>query len=117
MPIYSKKSVFDPIERRKDGMRIVATRYWPRGMKTEVRDLYLPDLAPSKDLLRDFRSSEMTWREFAKRYRTEMQAQRSLIRTLHWLSESGDALTVMCTCSNQERCHRKILAGLIEQGG
>lgn len=117
MPVRHEKSAYDPIDPAADGVRIVATRFWPRGLGTAARDLYLPDLAPSEDLLRGFQAGAIDWRAFRQRYTAEMRGQRSLIRTLHWLSERGDTLTVMCTCTAPDRCHRSLLAGLIAKGG
>ena len=117
MPVRYEKSAYDPIDPATDGVRIVATRFWPRGLGAAARDLYLPDLAPSEDLLRDFQSETIAWPAFRQRYRAEMRGQRSLIRTLHWLSDRGETLTVMCACETPDRCHRSLLAGLIEKGG
>jgi uncharacterized protein YeaO (DUF488 family) len=116
MPVRFEKSTNDPVQPRKDGLRIVATRFWPRGLKREAANLYLPDLAPSERLLRAAQGGRITWREFATRYRQEMKTQKSHLRTLHWLSERGDTLTVLCTCEDPETCHRRLLASLIERG-
>ncbi len=116
MPVNFEKNAYDPIQRRKDGLRIIATRFWPRGLKKAAANLYLPDLAPSKDLLRNFQGDEITWREFSKRYRHEMKSQKSHLRTLNWLSTRGDTVTVLCTCDDPDRCHRRLLANLIERG-
>ncbi|ANK82722.1 MAG: hypothetical protein TEF_19425 [Rhizobiales bacterium NRL2] len=118
MPVRYEKNAYDPPDAKRDGVRIVATRYWPRGLKREAADLYLPDLAPSTELLHAFRDEEITWQAFAKRYREEMKGQTSHLRTLNWLSErAGRRLTVLCTCETAERCHRRLLAGLIEKAG
>ncbi len=118
MPVKFQKSAYDKAEPKTDGIRIVATRFWPRGLKKEAADLYLPDLAPSADLLKTFLAGEMPWKTFAKLYKDEMKAQKSHIRTLHYLSETaGDTLTVMCACEKPEQCHRSLLAALIEKGG
>jgi len=117
MPVGFQKNAYDPVERGKDGVRIVATRFWPRGLKRSAADLYLPDLAPCVALLRAFQGGEVSWREFAGRYRAEMKGQTSHLRTLNWLSRRGETLTVLCTCEAAERCHRRLLAALIEAAG
>ena len=116
MPVMFEKSAWDTRQSRKDGLRILATRYWPRGLTRDQVDLYLPDLAPSKELLAERQAGEIEHPEFRHRYREEMKQQKSLIRTLHWLSEGGQILTVMCNCEESTYCHRRILAGLIEKG-
>ena len=116
MPIKFEKSAFDPVQPRIDGLRIIATRYWPRGLEKAAADLYLPDLAPSSDLLYERQHEGMSHRAFRKQYRLEMKSQKSLIRLLHWMSESGRNITVMCTCELPDSCHRKILARMIDRG-
>ena len=115
MPVKFEKSAYDAIEPDVDGVRIVATRFWPRGLSKAARNLYLPDLAPSEPLMRGLQAGEIAWSEFAKRYRAEMKDQRSLIRTLGWMSGRGETLTVMCSCEKPGRCHRSLLAALIEK--
>lgn len=116
MAVRHEKSAYDPVDLKVDGVRIVATRFWPRGLGKAARDLYLPDLAPSAELLRSYLDEGIDWQTFRRRYTAEMEGQRSLIRTLHWLSEKGETLTVMCTCEKPERCHRSLLAKLIAKG-
>ena len=115
MPVHFAKNVYDAIEPDVDGLRILATRFWPRGVKKAAADLYLPDLAPSKPLLQAFKAGEIEWAEFRSRYRAEMKGQTSLLRTLAWMHRRGDALTVMCNCDPVDRCHRSILADLIKK--
>lgn len=116
MPVLFEKNVFDPIDAEQDGLRILATRFWPRGVRKAAADLYLPDLAPSKELVQAFKAGGMQWRTFASRYRAEMKGQSSLLRTLAWLSESKP-VTVMCACESPDECHRSLLADLIERAG
>lgn len=117
MPVKFQKNAYDPPEPDVDGIRIVATRFWPRGLKKAAADLYLPDLAPSEGLMRALQNDEISWRTFAKDYRAEMKSQKSHIRTLHYLSvKERDTLTVMCACEKPDSCHRSILASLIEKG-
>jgi len=113
MSVNAAKTVYDPAEPELDGLRILATRFWPRGVGRAAADLYLPDLAPSKALLAAFKSGEVGWPEFKRRYRDEMKGQKSLLRTLHWLDARGEAITVMCSCEATEQCHRYLLKELI----
>ena len=113
MPVHATKTIYDPVEPEADGLRILATRFWPRGVQRAAADLYLPDLAPSKDLLQAFKAGQVPWPEFQRRYKAEMKGQTSLLRTLRWLDARGDILTVMCSCEATEQCHRYILKGMI----
>ena len=117
MPIHADKTVYDPAEPETDGLRILATRFWPRGVKRAAADLYLPDLAPSAELLRAFKAGDIAWPAFRQRYMAEMKGQTSLLRTLHWLDARGEAVTVMCACDEAEHCHRYVLKDLIARAG
>lgn len=117
MPIHAEKTVYDPADPAADGLRILATRFWPRGVKRDAADLYLPDLAPSKDLLQAFKAGEIDWPAFRRRYVAEMKGQTSLLRTLRWLDARGEAVTVMCSCEATRECHRFVLKDLIARAG
>lgn len=100
----------------------------PRGVRKEdyarlgYYDLWLPDLAPSAELVK-FALSEpfipKRWETFVKRYRREMgepSAQR-LLGLLAALSHQTD-FSVGCYCADADRCHRAILRDLlVEHGG
>jgi uncharacterized protein YeaO (DUF488 family) len=100
-----------------DGLRCLTTRYWPRGLKRGDVDIYLPDLAPSAPLLKARLGGQVTWRQFAQRYRAEMRRQGSLLRLLAHLDAQGQRLTLLCTCRDAGQCHRTLLAGLIAKAG
>jgi uncharacterized protein YeaO (DUF488 family) len=112
MAVRTETNVFAPVD-DGDGMRLLITRYWPRGVAKKNVSLYLPDLAPSRALLHEIRDGVIAWREFAARYRTEMKGQKSLIRLLRHLDDGGERLTLLCTCDSPDRCHRYLLAELI----
>lgn len=113
MPLKTTKNVFDPAD-KGDGTRILATRFWPRGVAKGKVDLYLVDLAPSKGLLQAFQGGEIDWRTFAARYRKEMAGQRSALRLLNHMARDR-TLTLLCSCPDPDRCHRTLLAGLIDK--
>jgi uncharacterized protein YeaO (DUF488 family) len=114
MLVRFAKNAADLIEPDIDGLRIMATRFWPRGIKKGVADLCLPDLAPSKNLVQLFKAGAMPWAAFAKAYKAEMKGQTFLIRTLKHLSERGEVVTVLCACDAPDTCHRSLLANLID---
>lgn len=69
---------------KKDGMRILIDRLWPRGIKKEEGkiDLWLKDIAPSSDLRQWFNHRPEKWTEFCKRYHKELSLKQALIQTL-----------------------------------
>jgi len=113
MPILTEKNTSD-VKAPADGLRLLVTRFWPRGVAKTKVDLYLPDLAPSAKLVHAFKSDRMPWRDFAGAYRREMRAQTSLLRVLGHLQRHGETITLLCACRDAARCHRSLLKSLIE---
>lgn len=110
-----------------EGLRLGTVRRPPRGVKKEdfarldYYDLWLPDLAPSAELLA-FATAEpfddKRWDRFVREYRREMKepARERLLQLLSLLSRQTD-FSVGCYCENEERCHRSLLRGLLEERG
>ncbi len=97
-----------------DGYRVLATRYWPRGIKRESVDEYVSALAPSRGLLQSYRTGDITWKGFRERYLDEMQGeeQRTEIHRLAKLARS-QRITLLCICSELKKCHRWLLQDLV----
>ena len=109
-----------------EGLRIGTVRRPPRGVpKAELAsrdfyDVWLPNLAPSEELLKIGRAVEndKQWRSFTRKYRAEMKApdKKRLIDLLAVLSRQTD-LSVGCYCADENRCHRSILRELLAECG
>lgn len=109
-----------------EGLRIGTVRRPPRGVsKTEYAsrnyyDVWLPNLAPSEELLKAGRSAkdERAWRSFIKRYRSEMNRPENsrVLDLLAALSHQAN-LSVGCYCSEEQRCHRSVLRQLLAERG
>jgi uncharacterized protein YeaO (DUF488 family) len=109
------KCLYDPVE-QSDGDRILVTRYWPRGVSKEHLSItdWLRNLAPSKELVNDWKKQKILWEEYTLRYHEEMQAQQEAIRDLSNRAKQG---TITLLCFEQEDdpcCHRHLLKRLIE---
>ena len=107
------KNIYD-LPEPTDGSRVLATRYWPRGVPKGAADEYARALSPSEELLRSFKDGRIDWWSFRKRYLEEMQSPEAQgeIRRLARLAATRP-LTVMCVCKDATRCHRTLLAELI----
>ena len=109
-----------------EGLRIGTVRRPPRGVpKAEFAarnfyDVWLPELAPSEDLLKlgQAADDEKRWRTFARRYRAEMGApeKKHLLDFLAALSRQTH-FSVGCYCADENRCHRSILRDLLAEHG
>jgi uncharacterized protein YeaO (DUF488 family) len=49
------KSVYSPIDRKNDGLRILAMRFLGRYMRSTRYDVWMPSLAPSERILSSMR--------------------------------------------------------------
>lgn len=107
------KRIYDPVD-TGDGLRLLVTQYWPRGVARTAVDEYVRVLGPSRSLLQAFRSGEIAWREYKTRYLAEMrgEAQQAEIHRLAKLSREQN-VTVMCVCPDESHCHRSLLRELI----
>jgi uncharacterized protein YeaO (DUF488 family) len=110
-----------------EGLRIGTVRRPPRGVpKAEFAarnfyDVWLPDLAPSEELLKLGKASaedERHWGTFVKRYRAEMNQPEKirLLDLLAALSRQTD-FSVGCYCADESRCHRSVLRELLAARG
>ena len=98
----------------------------PRGVpkarfaKDDWYDLWLPDLAPSEQLVKQAlrAQSDADWRAFARRYRKEMAAPEKarLLDLLAALSRTA-SFAVGCYCDDEARCHRSVLRALFRERG
>ena len=66
------KSVYSPIDRQSDGLRILVTRFRGRGLRKTRYHVWMANLAPSEKLLRAFSCGAISWAEFSRRYRSEL---------------------------------------------
>jgi len=110
------KSVYDSAE-ETDGERILVSRYWPRSLSKERLFLteHLKDMAPSVELLRDWKKRDISWESYKKRYHQEMTAQLGKIKEL---AKRANSRTITLLCFEREKnpfCHRYLLKGLIEK--
>ena len=110
-----------------EGLRIGTVRRPPRGVpKSEYarRDYYhvwLPDLAPSADLVSGLKAHEITpaaWTRFARRYRAELRqpAARRLLDLLAALSQTAN-FSIGCYCADESLCHRSLLREVLVEAG
>jgi len=122
------KSVWSPIDPKRDGLRILATRFRGRGLQASRYGVWMPSLGPSERLLRSVLSGRIAWPKFLREYRDEMlmdgpidarsrtiknHGQKFTLRLIKELARTGD-VTVMCHCAEDEQqCHRHQLRTMI----
>ena len=107
------KSVYEPVD-PADGMRILTTQYWARGVPRSLVHDYVRKLGPTRELLHAFKRGEIDWEAYKTRYLREMQTDEAK-REIQRLAEIAktETITLMCVCKDENRCHRTLLRELI----
>ena len=109
-----------------EGLRLGTVRRPPRGVPREEfasRDYYdtwLPNLAPSADLMAEGRaaSTDKEWAAFKRKYQAEMnQPDASRVLDLLAALSHQTAFAVGCYCEDEQHCHRSVLRELLAQRG
>ena len=110
-----------------EGLRLGTVRRPPRGVRKEdyagldYFDVWMPDLAPSAELVSWALSEPFTdqrWARYVRSYRSEMRQveKQRLLKLLAALSHQTD-FSIGCYCEHADRCHRSVLRDLLlEQG-
>ena len=107
---------------RGEGLRIGTVRFLPRGVskkdyaRKNYFDVWLPSLAPSRQLLSRFLKAGMPVATFFRQYRTEMEGTepRQVIRLLAEIAKRTP-ISICCYCEDERRCHRSVLIELIRK--
>ena len=95
---------------RVQGLKIIVTRYYPRGIARVHFDEWLPVLAPSRGLLADWKRGLTTWPEYTSRFREEIRGSPEAVAALRHIVEISRTNEVYLICwEKAPPCHRFIL--------
>jgi uncharacterized protein YeaO (DUF488 family) len=106
--VYEKPS-------RKDGVRILVDRLWPRGLTKEraAVNLWLKDVAPSSELRKWFGHDPAKWKEFQVRYRRELRQKKDALALLKQKSEDR-TVTLVYGARDEQHNEALVLRKLVE---
>lgn len=110
--IRIEKSVYSPPE-KSDGKRILVMTLWPRGVSKDKVDVWMKELGTPRDLIRRYKSGNLTWKEYSASYRASLKGKDELLRDLARDSRKG-TITLLCTEKDPNTCHRSLLKEAIE---
>ena len=65
------------------------------------------ELAPTKELLKSYRSKDITWKEFEEKYKKQIKETKAILGLNK--SDFEDAC-LLCSEETAEKCHRRLLA-------
>jgi len=95
---------------------VITMRYYPRFLRKELRDEFIPELAPRKELLTDFNAAQKRLGDHngsfaAVTYEERFQLTPDGVAHLKRLADLSATKDVYlaCICAVGERCHREIL--------
>jgi len=113
---------WNDIPEADEGFKLLITRYRPRALPKaeETWDAWWKELGPSTELFDAVYGKgqpAISWDEYARRYRDEMQAPTPRGK-IAWLAQSlarGEAVTLLCSslCTDERHCHRTVLRELL----
>ena len=100
---------------RKDGLRVLVDRLWPRGLTKEraAIDLWLKEFAPSTELRKWFGHDPDKWKEFQSRYRKELRDKKELLQDLRRRS-SEHTVTLLYGARDEEHNEAIVLKKVID---
>ena len=106
--VYEKPS-------RKDGVRILVDRLWPRGLTKECAavNLWLKDVAPSSELRKWFGHDPAKWKEFQVRYRKELRQKKDALALLKQKSEDR-TVTLVYGARDEQHNEAVVLRKIVE---
>ena len=105
MPLLTK-SVKKSRE-NSDGIRICVMR-GPR--KGDDYDIWMPVIAPSRELLDDYFGEKIDWNGYCERFEKEvLQDKRNYLQLLIDMA-TKHTITILCLEDTPEKCHRRLLA-------
>ncbi|MGB9696597.1 MAG: DUF488 domain-containing protein [Ignavibacteria bacterium] len=104
--VYEKPS-------QNDGYRILVDRLWARGVTKEKAriNLWLKEIAPSKELRKWYNHDPEKWDTFKNKYREELKTKEELLKQIKKLEKKYKVLTFVFS-SKEEKLNNA--AALVE---
>ncbi len=99
-----------------DGTRVLVERLWPRGLSKERAhvDLWLKEIAPSRELRTWFGHDPAKFSEFRRRYENELASEtgRAALARLREMAEQG-TVTLVFAAHDTEHNNAVVLRDLL----
>lgn len=99
-----------------DEQKICVSRGYPHFIKRGLME-HMPILAPSRELLLDWRSDRIIWQTYEKRFRQEIASNPRAMIDLKALAIGARKrdIRLLCYENPQKNCHRFILLDMIDK--
>jgi uncharacterized protein YeaO (DUF488 family) len=113
--VVAQKRVYDEPD-PSDGVRVLVDRLWPRGLSKERAhvDIWLKDVAPSRELRVWFGHDPAKFEEFRRRFEAELAADpaRSALAELREMARARQ-VTLVFAAHDTEHCNAVVLRELL----
>jgi uncharacterized protein YeaO (DUF488 family) len=110
------KSIYEAKE-KSDGVRVLITRFYPRGIKKSHFDLWLRHASPEPALLKKYKSNQIDWKEFSRDFRKQMrnseESKKEIQELVELLGREKD-VTLLCYEKEGLNCHRYLVKAIVE---
>ncbi len=110
------KRVYEAPE-KKDGIRILVDRVWPRGVSREQACIeeWAKDVTPSTPLRKWFGHDPAKWGLFRKRYLEELKEHKDALRKLKEKASGRRTMTLVYGARDKNHTHALILKEALEK--
>lgn len=118
MPVQIKRA-YEKAD-KKDGMRILVDRIWPRGISKEKAELdeWLKEVGPSKELRKWFDHDANKYEQFKKKYKQELKEnstqQEELEKLKKWTKEHNKNLTLIFGAKEEKYNQAAVLKEILD---
>lgn len=109
------KRVYENPE-RKDGVRVLVDRLWPRGISRKRADIHewSKEIAPSRQLRKWFGHDPAKWNLFRTRYLEELKARKEALKQLK-IKFSGKTMTFIYAAHDIKHNNAVVLKQVLEK--
>lgn len=105
MPLYTAS--VQTKRKKNDGVRISIMRF---NRHYYDYDVWIPALAPSKELLFGYKDGKISWEQYEARFRREvLDKQKPVLKALTAMA-LDNVVTLLCWEETPEQCHRRLVA-------
>jgi len=101
--MFKIKSIYEP-SGEKEGYRILVDKKWPEGLSKEDAkvDLWLKEIAPTKDVNKWITENSIDCEGFKKEYRGELRKKKTLISIIRNFEKEKGNVTLLYSESDPE---------------
>lgn len=109
------KSVYQPRE-EEDGIRVLITRFYPRGVRKDHFDYWIRELSPSQSLLKSYKEGERNWGDFKQAFLSELRENIDSLEIIQALNQHivNYNVTLLCYEKDGTPCHRHMVRDIVE---